>query len=161
MPEATRVPMMRLLFVRVGVEGRATLPAAADLGTLNGMVLPPGAVRAGEDVQTVTNYDALLRQLTGGRVNHILGARPSIDTYLVDHPDVSALLGPMEVVAEQPMALHLRPDLAPGCRALLGAAAVRVAERDLTGIFRRTAPGIDPAPFLLGAAKDAPEPARH
>lgn len=153
-PNATRVPMMRLLFVRIRVEGRPLSPAAADLGMLTGMVPPPGAMNEGDEVQVVTNYAALLRQLLGGRVNRIIAARPTVDSYLVDHPEQRDRLAAMEPVGEQPMTLHLHPGLDPSCRAHLARVAADVAHRELAAIFRRTSPGIDPAPFLL-----VPEPA--
>ncbi len=154
-PDATRVPMMRLLFVRFGVANRQGMPAAADLGMLNGMIPPPGSVQADEEVQFLTNYDALLRQLLGGRVNEILGVRPSVDAFLAVHPTVLDQLSPMRLVAEQAMTWHLHPSLDPACRAHLAATAKTVAERDLGGIFRQTVPGVRVAPFLLTPAEDA------
>ena len=149
LPAAKRVPIMRLPFVRFGLADASRGVAAADVGMLNGMVPPAGAIGPGETVQYVTNYNAAMRQLIGGRVAELVGIRPTIDVYLSEHPQVRDRLGPMRLVGEETMTLHLRPDLPAACRDALAASAQRVAREEVAGILARTAPGVPPASFLL------------
>lgn len=147
----TRVPMMRLIFVRVRANGSTPTVMAKDTGLIRGMAPAGGGVESSESVTTVNSYVALLKMLKSGKVQQIIAARPSIDAYLTDDPSLRDRLAPMEPMGIEPLSLHLRPSLSDQCRTALADAARIVARRDLPGILRQGLPGLDVNPFLLDA----------
>jgi ABC-type amino acid transport substrate-binding protein len=151
---ATRVPMLRLEFVRIRPENRTPALISLDVGIIRGMAPEAGGALPGESVKTVNSYVALLKLLKSGKVRQIVAARPSIDAYLNDDPELRDGLATMERIDLEPLSLHLSPGLADPCRLALADAARVIARRDLPGILRQALPGLDISPFLLNAGVD-------
>lgn len=123
--EAQRSQLVSIQFLRMPVllyEYNGPDEAQAGgrpIGIMRGAPIPPALSAQTGDLHPVTSYATLFQMLAAHRLRAVVGARPTADLYLQDHPEVAALVRPGAQVDERRMSIHLSRRLPKPCLAHL------------------------------------------
>lgn len=106
-----RMPV--LLYEPLGLDdgSRRTGP----IGIVRGAPVPPALAPYVDRLQPVSSYEMLFQMLAARRLAGAIGARPTTDLVLREHPGVAALVKPGPQVDERRMAIHFSRRLPPAC----------------------------------------------
>jgi ABC-type amino acid transport substrate-binding protein len=148
-PLAASVPLLRLQVAQYTLADEVTPGRSGWTGILRGFQAPLSMGLEARRLERVASYDSLFRMLAAGRVETVVGVRPTADLYLHHHPEIASRLRPAQSQDLVQMSIHFSRRLPAPCVSLLANVARGAGPELIRSAFASRLPGVHFEDFRL------------